>query len=99
MFEIEQQADGKVRLSGRLDAAEAPRAQSFLDEVNGKTVVDLAGLDYISSAGLAVLLRTQKRLLPSGGGLSLVNVSHHVYDILRYSGFDQVFEIEAPGRE
>jgi anti-sigma B factor antagonist len=51
-------------------------------------------LEYISSAGLGVLLRTQKRLLQSGGGLRLVNPSRHIRDIFRYSGFDRIFQID-----
>ena len=61
------------------------------------TTIDFTALDYISSAGLAVLLKTQKRLMQSGDGLKFVNVNRHIFDILRYSGFDKIFEIEAAG--
>ncbi len=57
--------------------------------------LDCSGLEYISSAGLGVLLKTQKRLLASGGKLKLTGVNRHLQDIFRYSGFDQIFEIEA----
>ncbi len=57
--------------------------------------LDMGRLDYISSAGLGVLLKTQKRLMAGGGGLRLVNVSRHINDIFSYSGFDKLFEIEA----
>jgi anti-anti-sigma factor len=43
---------------------------------------------------LGVLLKTQKRLLASGGKLRLTGVNRHLQDIFRYSGFDQIFEIE-----
>lgn len=99
MFEIKSDEGGRVALSGRLDAAQAPRAQAFLDGLAGPAVVDLRALDYISSAGLAVLLRTQKRLLPGGGGLRLVNVNPHIFDIFRYAGFDQIFQIEPAGKD
>jgi anti-sigma B factor antagonist len=97
MFEAEPQADGSVRLVGRLDAAQAPRAQAALDAVGGGAplVLDCSGLDYIASAGLGVLLKTQKRLMAAGGGLRLVGVRSHIRDIFVYSGFDQLFEIEA----
>jgi anti-anti-sigma regulatory factor len=42
-----------------------------------------------------VLLKTQKRLMASSGGLRLAGVSRHLRDIFQYSGFDQIFEIEA----
>jgi anti-anti-sigma factor len=55
--------------------------------------VDLAGLDYISSAGLGVLLKTQKRAMAAGRGLRIVNVNRHIADIFRYAGFDKIFEV------
>ena len=93
MFEIELAEDGSVALDGRLDAAQAVKAQTFLDGVDGQCVIDLAKLEYVSSAGLGVLLKTHKRLMGSGSGIKLVNVSHHIHDIFRYSGFDKLFEI------
>ena len=79
--------------TGRLDAAQAARAQDYLDGIEGACVIDLSALEYISSAGLGVLLRTHKRLLADGGGLKLVNVNAHLCDIFAYSGFDRLFEI------
>ncbi len=83
-----------VVLTGRLDAAQSPAAQTFLDRVEGTVTLDCNGLEYISSAGLGVLLKTQKRLLASGGKLRLLGVNRHLLDIFGYSGFDQLFEIE-----
>lgn len=97
MFEIRLSEDGRVVLTGRLDAAQCQKAQACLDAIDNPRVVDMAALDYISSAGLGVLLRTQKRLMASGGALKLVNVNSHIGDIFRYSGFDQIFEIEQAG--
>ena len=84
---------GEVAISGRLDAAQAPGAQEFLDGVSGPCVVDLSALDYISSAGLGVLLRTHKRLMAQERGLELINVNSHINDIFSYSGFDKLFVI------
>lgn len=94
MLSIEQGPDGKVVIAGRLDAAEAASAQVFLDRVNGTVTLDCTGLDYISSAGLGVLLKTQKRLLAANGKLRLVGLKPHLLDVFTYSGFDQLFEIE-----
>jgi anti-anti-sigma factor len=94
MIAIDFGADGSVVITGRLDAAQCPVAQSFLDKVQGTVALDCTGLDYISSAGLGVLLKTQKRLLASGGKLRLKGVNRHLQDIFQYSGFDQIFEIE-----
>ena len=62
MLAIDFGADGAVVISGRLDAAQCPAAQAFLDQVEGTVTLDCSGLEYISSAGLGVLLKTQKRL-------------------------------------
>jgi anti-sigma B factor antagonist len=94
MFEIKYGDRGEVQLSGRFDAAREAEASAFFDAIPGPQVVDLKGLTYVSSLGLGILLRTQKRLMANGGkGLSLVNVSPHILDVLRFSGFAQIFEI------
>lgn len=97
MLSIDRRPDGAVALAGRLDAAQAPAAQRFLDGVQGTVTLDCAALEYISSAGLGVLLKTQKRLMAAGGKLRLVGVSRHLRDILQYSGFDRIFEVVAAG--
>ena len=94
MLAIDHGAPGTVVIKGRLDAAQAPAAQACLDGVQGTVTLDCSGLEYISSAGLGVLLKTQKRLLASGGKIRLAGVSRHLQDIFGYSGFDQLFEIE-----
>lgn len=97
MLEIDKRETGVVVFTGRLDASQADKAQSFLDAAEDLAIIDFAALEYISSAGLGILLRTQKRLMSSGGGLKLINVNRHICDVFRYSGFDQIFEIEAAG--
>lgn len=98
MFELSIADDGTVVVEGRLDAAQAVKAQTFLDKIQGQCVLDMAKLEYISSAGLGVLLKTHKRLMGSGKGLKLINVNHHINDIFRYSGFDKLFEITPGGQ-
>jgi anti-sigma B factor antagonist len=95
MFSIEHGVDGKVVVAGRLDAAQAAAAQTFLDGVDGTVTLECSGLEYISSAGLGVLLKTQKRLLAANGKLRLAGLKPHIVDIFTYSGFDQLFEIVA----
>ncbi|HEY1127299.1 MAG TPA: STAS domain-containing protein [Actinomycetota bacterium] len=97
MLSIEQLPDGRVVVAGRLDAAQAPTAQQFLDRMKGVIVLDCARLEYISSAGLGVLLKTQKRLMASAGRLRLVGLSKHLSDVFQYSGFDRIFEIVEAG--
>ena len=93
MFEIRLGDQGEVVMSGRLDAAQCDKALQFLDALPAPRVVDLAALEYISSAGLGVLLKTQKRVMAGGRGLQLVNANRHIRDIFKYAGFDRIFEI------
>jgi anti-anti-sigma factor len=94
MFDIRLGERGVVVFTGRLDAAQCAKAQAFLDTANDPREFDFAGLEYVSSAGLGVLLKAHKRLMGSGGRLRLVNVNNHIFDIFRYSGFDQLFEVQ-----
>ena len=95
MFQIDFGSDGEIVCSGRLDAAQCEKAQTFMDTVAEARVVDFANLEYISSAGLGVLLKTQKRLAETGAGLKIVNVNNHIHDVFRYSGFNAIFDIQA----
>jgi len=94
MFEIAYGSDGEVLCAGRLDAAQCEKAQSFMDEIGDTRTLDFSALEYISSAGLGILLKTQKRLAESGAALKIVNVNKHIYDVFRYSGFNAIFDIK-----
>jgi anti-sigma B factor antagonist len=100
-MEIQETQKNEVkvfRLSGRLDSNTSPTLEKKINEAieNGvkNMVVDFEKLEYISSAGLGVLLRTHKRLMGQGDGLQLVNVNSHINDIFTYSGFDRLFDIQ-----
>ena len=95
MFEIGYGSDGEVVYSGRLDAAQCAKAQSFMDDIADARTLDFSRLEYISSAGLGILLKTQKRLAESGAALRIINVNNHIHDVFRYSGFDAIFDIQA----
>jgi anti-anti-sigma factor len=92
MFQIHLGLAGEVVMAGRLDATECEAALEFLNGLPAPRVIDLAGLEYIASAGLRVLLVTQKRVRGSGSGLVLVNVRTAIHDIFRYTGFDRIIE-------
>jgi anti-anti-sigma factor len=94
MFEISHGAEGQIRLQGRFDASQADRARGVFGALTESCTVDFSALDYISSAGLGVLLGTQKRLNEEGHRLKLVNMNRHIRDIFHIAGFDLVFEIE-----
>jgi anti-anti-sigma factor len=94
MFEIKREENGTITLHGRLDASQVDNARTVLDQVTESCKVDFSELSYISSAGLGLLFGTQKRLVDSGGGLTLVNLSPHIGEIFQIAGFDHIFEIE-----
>ncbi len=93
MFDATIPEEGRILLSGRFDAAQVEKARAVFDLVKSSTVVDFGGLDYISSAGLGILLMTQRRLKESGTGLKLINMNKHIRDVFQYAGFDKIFEI------
>jgi anti-anti-sigma factor len=94
MFEIRTEQVGQVSLVGRLDAAEADRALQVLRGLSGPLVVDCAGLDYVSSAGIAVLMDTYKRLTSAGHSLRLVNLTPRVRNVFTYAGLDKLLGIQ-----
>jgi anti-sigma B factor antagonist len=94
MFEATLGGENEVALSGRFDASQVDRAKIVFDALTRSTRVNFKDLEYISSAGLGVLIATQKRLSETGGRLKLTNLTGHVKDIFYYAGFDKIFEIE-----
>jgi anti-anti-sigma factor len=94
MFEILVQEGGIVKLSGRLDAAQADRAKATLDGVKGSATLDLTDLDYVSSAGLGVLVQTFKRLRDTGHGFKLTNLKPRIRSVFVYAGLDKVLQLD-----
>ena len=93
MFEIKRDENGTISLHGRLDASQVDAARAVFDQATESCEVDFGELSYISSAGLGLLFGTQKRLVDSGGGLILINLSPHIREIFQIAGFDNIFEI------
>jgi anti-sigma B factor antagonist len=87
-----------VTVKGRVDSGTAP---SFQDAINGimeagryKIVIDLAGADFMSSAGLRVLVNTQKNCKRyNRGEVVLASVPHNIYAALDLAGFVPLFLI------
>ena len=94
MFEIKKQEDGAFIVSGRLDASQSESAEKQLNALEESAQLDLGGLDYISSAGIGVFVKTQLRLQAAGQALKLVNLHPRVRAIFHYAGLEQMFGIE-----
>ena len=83
-----------VALDGRLDTTTAPELESFLVENfngTGSLVIDCEKLLYVSSAGLRVLLATQKKAKNS---MKLINVCELVMEVFEMTGFADILVIE-----
>ncbi len=93
MFEITEGPNRELMLSGRFDASQTAKARNVFMSLSEGKVVDFSKLDYISSAGLGILLAAQKRLSERGESLKLINVNSHIRDVFRFSGFDTIFDI------
>lgn len=93
VFETSRSEDGRLLFRGRLDASQAEKARAVLSAIEETCVIDMSGLEYISSAGLGVLLEAQKRLMGSGKSLRLVSLPKRIEDLFKVAGFDAVFEI------
>lgn len=93
MLEIKILDDHTIYLQGRFDAAQAEHARTVFDKIGQSCHIDCQLLEYISSVGLGILLKTQKRLTMQGHALKLTNLNKHIFDVFRYAGFDTIFEI------
>ncbi|MFO7652420.1 MAG: STAS domain-containing protein [Candidatus Krumholzibacteriia bacterium] len=94
MFDIQRIGDHTVVLSGRLDASQATRAREVFEGIDESSTVDLRDLEYVSSAGLGILVSTQLRLAGRGERLTLVNPTSHVRELLHITGLDAILQID-----
>ena len=77
--------------NGRLDTNTSPEAEELITDaiVSGETrvVMDFSKTDYISSAGLHIILKTAKLLKPMNGAVALCNANEQIHEVLEISGF------------
>ena len=93
MFEIKE-ADGRVLLIGRFDAAQAEKAKEFLYGLEESTILDCSQLKFCASAGFGVLFEAQRRLGEAEQSLTLINLSDGLRELFRIGGFDKLMKIE-----
>jgi len=101
-MEIKQMKKGDVtvmNVSGRLDASTASELEASLVpliEQNGKKIVlDLDGLEYISSAGLRIMLIGMKMMKKTSGKMVICEMKGHIREIFEIAGFLPIFTIVA----
>ena len=86
-----------VYLSGEVNTQTAPELAALLDkELPGvqSLILDFAECDYVSSAGLRILLATFKRLKASQGSMNLINVGKGLMDVFHITGLAAVFNLK-----
>jgi anti-anti-sigma factor len=82
-----------VAINGSLDSTTSPEAQKSLDAVVAgakKVALDFSQLDYISSAGLRILLGVAKQLRAKGGTLGMFGLNQSVREVFDISGFSSI---------
>ena len=93
---ISNGSDLTVKIIGRLDTTTAPQLDSFLrDSLAGVTslLLDFSELEYLSSAGLRVLLATQKTMNKQGN-MVIKNVNDTIMEVFDITGFVDILTIE-----
>ena len=83
-----------ISVVGRLDTTTSPELEAQLD-LNGITdlTFDMKELDYVSSAGLRLLLKAQKQM-NTQGDMRLVNVNDIVMEVFEVTGFSSILKVE-----
>lgn len=99
-MEITQEKKGNIniiKLQGRLDASTASKLEDTLNEFTNqdkiRLLVDCEGLEYISSAGLRVLLASAKDFQKRNGKIFLSTLNANVKQVFEISGFTSIFPI------
>jgi anti-anti-sigma factor len=86
-----------VTVSGRMDAVTAPEFEksiaAFIAQGEKAFVINLSGLEYISSAGLRSILASAKRLKEQNGKIIFSGLQGHVKEVFAISGFQGIFKI------
>ncbi|MGE0198728.1 MAG: STAS domain-containing protein [Simkaniaceae bacterium] len=86
-----------IRIEGRLDAASTPLLERKLQELIGggvkNIVLDFSQVNYLSSAGMRLLLSTTKKLKGAGGALHCCSVGEEVMEIIKMAGFERIIHI------
>jgi anti-anti-sigma factor len=94
-----EEIDQKVilRLDGRLDAATTPilerKINTLIGEGRHQLVLDCLRIDYLSSAGMRLLLSASKKLKTKKGSLVLFAIGEEVMEIIKLAGFDKILVV------
>ena len=86
-----------LRVVGRLDATSSPMLEkkivALIDGGKTKLVVNFNGVEYLSSAGMRLLLSMTKKINSKNGKIVISGVSSDVLDVIKMAGFDRILQI------
>ncbi|MBS0585797.1 MAG: STAS domain-containing protein [Verrucomicrobia bacterium] len=105
MIITKEEREGKVivRSEGRLDAMTVSQLENFLNDLVERKMYEIAldfgKIEYLSSAGMRLLLSMSKRLKKSNGHLMLFAIQDDVMEIIRMAGFEQILSIYPDERQ
>jgi anti-anti-sigma factor len=85
----------KGRLDGGASAAFADKVGSLITTPNPKLLIDFAGVDFVTSAGLRAVLLLVKKVKAAGGSFALCGVQDSVREVLDITGFTGMFSVHA----
>lgn len=98
-MEVKTEKNGEITVVTPIGRVDTSTAKAFEDavmtaaETNKKIIISFNSIDYISSAGLRVVLMLGKRLGGSGGVLALINMPEKIFSVFKMSGFDKILKI------
>lgn len=85
-----------LKLSGRLETSTAPMLQEVVDTQTddiSELLMDMENIEYVSSAGLRVLLAASKKMKAKDGRMTVSHVNDDVMDVFEITGFNEILDI------
>lgn len=106
VIDVKEDRNGDIlilRFKGRLDALSTPETEktvfNYIASGQSNLLLDFSGVDYISSAGMRMLLAITKKLKTVSGQLVVCSITTNVMDVFKMSGFDHVLELTRSEKE
>ena len=94
MFAIWQDESDVIHLKGMFVAGKSQTAEELLNGISESATLDFRDLKYISSSGLGILIKVQRRLDATGDKIKIINSSDHIRELFTVTRFDLIFDIE-----
>ena len=94
---VNRGAEAELLLDGRLDSHTSPEVEEIFTDVSGRferVILNMAGLEYVSSAGLRIIKNLHMAMRRRGGELTLHNVNKLVMEVFEMTGFAGLLKIE-----